>query len=128
VLYGATRLGKTVWARSLGTHYYCAGLWDMSRFDESVDYAIFDDMVGGLRAGYFAYKDWLGGQFEFTVQDKYKGKRQIKWGKPAIFITNVDPRLEMQPYNKAAIEWDWLEENAVFYEVRDTIFHANTGD
>jgi hypothetical protein len=98
----------------------------MSRFDPDVDYAIFDDMVGGLRAGYFAYKDWLGGQFEFTVQDKYKGKKQIKWGKPSIFITNVDPRAEPTPMGKNQIEWEWLEENCIFYEVTETIFRANT--
>lgn len=128
MLFGATRLGKTVWARSLGSHYYCAGLWNMADFCESVEYAIFDDMVNGLRAGYFAYKDWLGGQFEFMVQDKYKGKRRLKWGKPSIFICNRDPRDEigLDDHNKSKIEWDWLEENCVFYEVKDAIFHANT--
>nr|UBJ26165.1 replication-associated protein [Red panda feces-associated gemycircularvirus] len=115
-----------VWARSLGAHYYCAGLWDLSRFDESVEYAIFDDMVNGLRAGYFNYKDWLGGQFEFTVQDKYKHKKQIKWGKPAIYICNQDPRTDITPMGKNAIEWDWMEENCVFYECTETIFRANT--
>lgn len=101
----------------------------MARFDESVDYAIFDDMVNGLRAGYFAYKDWLGGQFEFTVQDKYKGKRQIKWGKPTIFITNEDPRNEigLELKHQSRIEWDWMDENCVFFEMKDSIFHASRG-
>uniref|UniRef100_A0AAU6S5B5 Replication associated protein n=2 Tax=unclassified Gemykolovirus TaxID=2763233 RepID=A0AAU6S5B5_9VIRU len=122
VLFGATRLGKTVWARSLGRHYYTAGLWDLAGFDESVEYAIFDDMVNGLRAGYFKYKDWMGGQFNFTVQDKYAKKKRVNWGKAAIYITNVDPRLDA---NAGDIEWDWMEENCTFYEVREPIFRAN---
>lgn len=128
MLFGATRLGKTVWARSLGNHYYCGGLWNLADFDETVEYAIFDDMANGLRAGYFQYKDWLGGQFEFMVQDKYKGKRRVKWGKPSIFICNRDPRDEigMDDHNKSKIEWDWMEENCLFYELREPIFRAST--
>nr|QCX29439.1 Replication-associated protein [Plant associated genomovirus 9] len=127
VLFGATRLGKTVWARSLGTHFHCGGLWNMSEFNESVEYAVFDDMVGGLRAGYFNYKDWMGGQFNFTVQDKYMKKRSIRWGKPTIFICNEDPRDQPPAFNdRVGLDWAWLEENCVFYEVRDAIFRANT--
>lgn len=100
----------------------------MASFDESVQYAVFDDMVNGLRAGYFAYKDWLGGQYEFTCQDKYKGKRRVKWGKSSIFICNRDPRDEIgiDDFKKSPIEWDWLEDNCVFYELKEPIFRAST--
>lgn len=100
----------------------------MASFDESVGYAIFDDMVNGLRAGYFSYKDWLGGQFEFMCQDKYKGKRRVKWGKPSIFICNRDPRDEigLERVGQASLDWAWIEENCVFYEVLSPIFRANT--
>lgn len=98
----------------------------MSEFNESVDYAVFDDMVGGLRAGYFQYKDWMGGQFNFTVQDKYAKKRSIHWGKPTIFIANEDPRdVPSFAIDKVGIDWAWMEENCIFYEVKDTIFRAN---
>lgn len=94
----------------------------MADFDESADYAVFDDMVNGLKAGYFSYKDWMGGQFEFMVQDKYKGKRRLKWGKPSIFICNRDPR----DTHYDEVDWAWMEENVVFYEVRESIFRAST--
>nr|QCX29445.1 Replication-associated protein [Plant associated genomovirus 9] len=127
VLFGATRLGKTVWARSLGTHFHCGGLWNMSEFNESVEYAVFDDMVGGLRAGYFNYKDWMGGQSNFAVLDKFMNKRSIRWGKPTIFICNEDPRDQPPAFNdRVGLDWAWLEENCVFYEVKDAIFRANT--
>jgi len=99
----------------------------MSEFNESVEYAVFDDMVGGLRAGYFNYKDWMGGQFNFTVQDKYMKKRSIKWGKATIFICNEDPRDLPPAYNdRVGLDWAWMEENCVFYEVKAPIFRANT--
>jgi hypothetical protein len=128
VLFGATRLGKTVWARSLGAHYYAGGLWDMAEFHpQEQEYAIWDDMLGGLKAGYFNYKNWLGGQFAFTIQDKYGKKKSIKWGKPSIFICNTDPRDDPPVYNdRVGMDWSWLEENCVFYEVKEAIFRANT--
>ncbi|QCX29399.1 Replication-associated protein [Plant associated genomovirus 8] len=128
VLYGATRLGKTVWARSLGAHYYAGGLWDMAEFHpQEHEYAIWDDMLGGLKAGYFNYKNWLGGQFAFTIQDKYGKKKSIKWGKPSIFICNTDPRDEPPMFNdRVGMDWAWLEDNCVFYEVKEAIFRAST--
>lgn len=96
----------------------------MDDLSENVDYAIFDDISGGF--DFFpSYKQWLGGQFQFTVTDKFKHKRTVKWGKPTIWICNQDPRLALY---KAGHEPDfgWMEENCLFYELRDFIFHAST--
>lgn len=70
----------------------------------------------------------MGGQFEFVVQDKYKGKRRIKWGKPTIFICNEDPRNEIgnEKLGASRIDWNWLEDNCLFYELHEPIFRANT--
>lgn len=115
-----------MWARSLGDHFLHAGLWNLEGFEPgSVEYVVFDDLAFGLNAGYFNYKDWLGGQMEFSCQEKYARKRRVKWGKPAIFICNVDPRLEVYPVGKQP-DWEWMDGNVVFYEVKDFIFHANT--
>lgn len=96
----------------------------MDDLPAGVDYAVFDDMQGGFN--YFpSYKQWLGGQFQFTCTDKYKHKARVLWGKPTIWVCNRDPRLEVY---KAGCEPDfsWMEENCIFYEMEDTIFHANT--
>lgn len=100
----------------------------MAEFDPvEHEYAVWDDMLGGLKAGYFNYKNWLGGQFGFTIQDKYGKKKSIKWGKPSIFICNIDPREDMELVAKGPqIDWAWMEENCVFYKVEDAIFHAST--
>lgn len=125
VLYGATRLGKTVWARSLGPHAYFGGLFNLEEFNEqSARYAIFDDIAGGF--GYVpAYKNWMGGQFEFTVSDKYKHKRSVRWGKPTIWLCNTDPRLDWYKPGSNP-DFEWMEQNCDFVELSRAIFHANT--
>lgn len=85
---------------------------------EDVQYAVFDDMQGGL--DYFhAYKFWLGCQAEFYVTDKYKGKKLIKWGKPSIYLSNSDPR------GDKGADIEWLEGNCDFVYLSETIFRAS---
>jgi hypothetical protein len=113
VLIGDSKWGKTIWARSLGRHAYFPGLFMLEGFNPDVEYAVFDDLVNGLNT-IPDYKHWLGGQFEFIVGDKYMRKRRIKWGKPAIYIANKDPRQVCQ-----GIDTDWLETNCVFVTLRE---------
>lgn len=124
VLYGATRLGKTVWARSLGAHSYFGGLFNMDLFSEDGRYAVFDDIAGGF--GFFpSYKCWMGGQFEFSVTDKYRHKRNVRWGKPAIWLCNTDPRLDWYKPGSGP-DFEWMEANCDFVELSRAIFHAST--
>lgn len=118
-MYGDTRLGKTLWARSLGRHAYFGGLFCLDEPTDDVTYAIFDDMQGGLEF-FHGYKFWLGCQSQFYATDKYKGKKLITWGKPSIWISNNDPR-----YDKNA-DIPWLEGNCTFVCVDSVIFRANT--
>lgn len=125
VLYGATRLGKTVWARSLGLHAYFGGLFNLDEFNaHDCKYAIFDDISGGF--GFFpSYKQWLGGQYEFTVSDKYKHKMSVRWGKPTIWLCNQDPRHDAyKPGGRP--DFEWMEDNCDFVEITEPIFRANT--
>ena len=119
ILWGPTRLGKTVWARSLGKHAYFGGLFSLDESLDDVDYAVFDDISGGLE--YFPhYKFWLGCQSQFYATDKYRGKRLIHWGKPSIWLSNSDPR------NDKNADVEWLQGNCVFLEIVEPIFRAST--
>lgn len=116
VLVGPTRMGKTVWARSLRQkHAYFGGLFCLDEFDEDVDYAVFDDMQGGLEF-FHAYKFWLGHQQQFYATDKYRGKKLINWGKPAIWCSNTDPRAD-----KGA-DADWLDANCTFVFINAPLY------
>ena len=81
---------------------------------EDVDYAVFDDMLGGLEF-WHQYKFWLGAQQQFYATDKYKGKRLVKWGRPCIYVHNKDPREDKNA------DIDWLEGNCVFIYVADSL-------
>lgn len=112
-------MGKTIWARSLGPHAYFGGLFSLDEPLDDAQYAVFDDISGGLE--FFPhYKFWLGCQAEFYATDKYKGKRRITWGRPSIWLSNDDPRV-----SKGA-DADWLEGNCDFIYLDTPIFHANT--
>jgi hypothetical protein len=114
-------MGKTLWARSLGPHLYFGGLFRLDDVDtENCNYAIFDDMQGGLEF-FHSYKFWLGCQAEFICTDKYRGKKRITWGKPAIYLSNRDPREDKNA------EADWLEANCIFCYLTTPIFRASTG-
>lgn len=117
--WGETRTGKTMWARSLGKHAYFGGLFSLDESIEDVDYAIFDDINGGLK--FFPnYKSWLGCQQTFYCTDKYKGKKLIHWGRPSIWLSNEDPR------TNDGVDIDWLNGNCDFVFISSPIFRANT--
>lgn len=120
-MYGPTRLGKTLWARSLGNHAYFGGLFSADEPTDGVDYAIFDDMQGGFEF-FRSYKFWLGAQTQFYVTDKYRGKKLVKWGKPSIYLCNEHPFANA---NKIGLDTDWIEGNCTIVEVTTPIFHAN---
>lgn len=115
ILYGPTRTGKTVWARSLGRHTYFNSMFNLREFDQSAEYAIFDDLIGGFDS-FKMYKTWLGCQEEFTVTDKYARKRKVKWGKPTVLLMNDSPF----GYD---VDHEWLMGNCFIVEARDQFVH-----
>uniref|UniRef100_A0A8A4XBZ4 Replication-associated protein n=1 Tax=Tarsiger cyanurus Genomoviridae sp. TaxID=2814994 RepID=A0A8A4XBZ4_9VIRU len=85
-----------------------------------VDYAVFDDLRGGIKF-FPSFKEWLGCQAWVTVKCLYREPKLVKWGKPTIYLANTDPRDEM---TNADIEW--MNKNCIFVEINSPIFHANT--
>lgn len=119
-VYGESRTGKTLWARSLGSHIYCVGLISGEECLKDVDYAVFDDIRGGIKF-FPSFKEWLGCQAYVTVKCLYREPKLRKWGKPSIWVSNTDPRNEMlQP------DVEWINANCIFVAVDSPIFRANT--
>jgi len=85
------------------------------------DYAVFDDMRGGIKF-FPSWKEWLGGQQVVTVKKLYRDPMQLKWGKPSIWLSNVDPRADLEPEDV-----NWLEGNCLFVYLGESIIsHAST--
>ncbi|AXB22598.1 replication associated protein [Lynx canadensis faeces associated genomovirus CL1 46] len=121
ILWGPSRMGKTVWARSLGDHLYFGGIFSARDIGRGgIKYAVFDDIAGGIKF-FPRFKDWLGCQMEFMVKEMYRDPHLFKWGRPAIWIANTDPRHDMSHEDVT-----WLEANCIFVEIDSAIFHANT--
>jgi hypothetical protein len=109
IIWGPSRLCKTQWARSLGKHSYFSNEWNLAGYDDTCDYAIFDDMKGGM--GSIDYKSWIGGQGQFDSTDKYSKKRRIYWSKPCIFISNDNPFEDDSRGRR--IDKEWLAANTL---------------
>lgn len=107
-LHGASRLGKTVLARSLGTHWYMNCAWNVDQYSDEAEYGVLDDIPWESLKYY--YKGLLGCQKDVTVTDKYKKKSVIKGGKPVIILTNKLPDF-------TGDEWEWLNANVSFHQV-----------
>jgi len=121
-VYGESRTGKTLWARSLGPHIYCVGLvsGDECMKAQDAEYAVFDDIRGGIKF-FPSFKEWLGCQAWVTVKCLYREPKLVKWGKPSIWLSNTDPRDHMENS-----DIDWMNKNCIFVEVNSAIFHAST--
>lgn len=120
VLFGESRFGKTVWARSLGNHIYTIGMNSGTELAkaECVDYGIFDDMRGGIKM-FPSFKEWLGSQAYVTVKQLYREPKTFCWGKPCIWLSNTDPRHDMDPSDVS-----WMEINCIFVELEFPLFNA----
>lgn len=120
ILWGRTRMGKTLLARALGKHTYFAGLFNLRAWDDECEYVILDDIQDDFRG--FSYKDWLGGQFQFASTDKYMHKKNIMLkNRPAIMCCNQNP-LERAP---PSIDRDWIRGNCVIINVDRPVCRFN---
>jgi len=90
---------------------YFNGMFDLGQWDDEAEYAIFDDWFDWTKFTF--YKSFMGAQRQFTVTDKYRRKRTVKWGKPSIIISNQRPEF---------LEPDWIEQNCFLCYLVGSLF------
>lgn len=118
VLLGGSRLGKSQWARSLGYHSYFHGLFNIDDLKLDSKYAVFDDIDFTC---FPHYKMWFGGHEDpITITGKYRAHRTITWGKPVIWVSNIDFRNLLTP--NLNLDRDWVDKNCVFVEITRPLF------
>lgn len=87
--------------------------------ETTAKYAVFDDIKGGIKF-FPGFKDWLGCQPNFMVKQLYRDPVLYKWGRPTIWVSNKDPRCELD-----TDDCEWMEGNCLFINIDSAIFHAN---
>ena len=113
-MVGPTRLGKTEWARSLGHHMYYCNMFDLSSWDQSAEYIIFDDIDFDFMT---AAKAFWGAQREFSLTDRYRKKKTVQFGKPLIFLCNADQDPQFKKH------WNqWYIDNCIRVEVTNKFY------
>lgn len=107
-------MGKTEWARCLGTHIYWMGMKDLDLWNNSASYLVMDDIPWEFVPD---KKAFFGAQRQITLTDKYKRKRTVAWGKPLIFLCNYDLRLKLD--NDEA---KWYNDVCIFEELHKELY------
>ncbi|AGO64048.1 AC1 [Sweet potato leaf curl Henan virus] len=120
VIEGPSRIGKTVWARSLGPHNYLCGHLDLSPkvYSNSAWYNVIDD----VNPQYLKhFKEFMGAQKDWQSNCKYGKPVQIKGGIPTIFLCNPGEgssfKLWLDKPEQGALKI-WATANALFCDVQ----------
>nr|UUC10269.1 AC1 protein [Sweet potato leaf curl virus] len=120
VIEGPSRIGKTVWARSLGPHNYLCGHLDLSPkvYSNSAWYNVIDD----VNPQYLKhFKEFMGAQKDWQSNCKYGKPVQIKGGIPTIFLCNPGEgssfKLWLDKPEQEALK-NWALKNAIFCDVQ----------
>ena len=114
-LVGPTRTGKSAWARSIGTHMYFQGMFNLDDWDNNARYAVFDDIEWKYMPN---KKQFIGCQSNFVVTDRYRKKRTVDYGLPTIICMNHDNYQAVQ----ADPMYDWVLGNSVVVIVNNKLF------
>lgn len=95
---------------------YWNGMVNLDDWDDEAEYAIMDDFNWDFVP---CKKAFFGAQKQFTITDKYRKKKTVKWGKPLIYLCNPDA----DPFKTMAnIEKDWYDENCIYSEITNKLY------
>nr|CCH75840.1 replication initiation protein [Tomato yellow leaf curl virus] len=126
IIEGDSRTGKTMWARSLGTHNYLCGHLDLSPKVYSNDawYNVIDDVDPHYLKH---FKEFMGAQRDWQSNTKYGKPIQIKGGIPTIFLCNPGPTSSYREYldeEKNISLKNWALKNATFVTLYEPLFSS----
>lgn len=122
VLVGPSRLGKTAWARSLGEHVYVAGAFNAELFKRRYGYFVFDDVAPIADSLKRCWKQWFGGQRDFTVTGKYVKAFHVAGGVPSILCLNED---DFDEYFAEKCRSAWSRENLIVVNVLTPLYRTS---
>lgn len=117
-LIGASKLGKTHWARSIvQPHIYWKNMVNLDEWNPDAKLLIMDDFDEWKWVP--NPKGYLTQAGECTVTDKYKKKRKVIVNMPAIYLTNDAP---IHASGMLLSEDPYWKENGTFVRVYDKMY------
>ncbi|UMM45350.1 replication-associated protein [Galium leaf distortion virus] len=128
IIEGSSRTGKTMWARSLGSHNYISGHLDFNPrvYSDEVEYNVIDDVA----PTYLKLKHWkelIGAQRDWQSNCKYGKPVQIKGGIPAIVLCNPGEGSSYKDFlekDENASLKAWTLDNAEFVFLDSPLYQA----
>ncbi|AQT01552.1 Rep [Sida golden yellow spot virus] len=129
IIEGDSRTGKTMWARSLGSHNYLSGHLDFNSrvYSNEAEYNVMDDIT----PQYLKLKHWkelIGAQRDWQSNCKYGKPVQIKGGIPSIVLCNPGEGASYKDYldkEENASLRAWTLHNAKFIFLDSPLYQAN---
>lgn len=116
-LIGATKLGKTHWARSIvEPHVYWKNMVNLDTWNPDAQLIIFDDVDWKWMPNPKGYLTQAG---ECTVTDKYKKKKTINVHMPAIYLCNDMP---LNDQGVPLCDDTYWKDNGMFIRVYDKMY------
>lgn len=119
MLVGASKYGKTHWARSLGRHIHFREQYSLDAYDAEADYVVFDDLpmerVHGIKC-------WVGSMGEFWDTDKFRPKMKIKWGPKKCCIILCNPGVDWRFSDIWKKESEWYNCNVEVIEINQNMY------
>ncbi|AFV48342.1 rolling-circle replication protein [Blechum interveinal chlorosis virus] len=132
IVEGDSRTGKTMWARSLGSHNYLSGHLDFNSrvYSNEVEYNVIDD----VSPQYLKLKHWkelIGAQRDWQSNCKYGKPVQIKGGIPSIVLCNPGEGSSYKDFldkeENSALK-AWTLHNAKFIFLNSPLYQTTTQD
>lgn len=120
-LVGPTRTGKTAWSRSLGPHVYISGAFNANLFKSAYRYFVFDDVAPIAESLKRSWKQWFGGQSNFTTTGKYVKPFTVVGGVPSILCLNED---DYEEHFQDKLQSSWSRENIIFVKVVTPLYRT----
>jgi len=96
---------------------YFAGMFNLDSWDPLAEYIVLDDIDFKFLPN---KKQLLGCQWEFNLSDKYRKKRHVQFGLPAILLCNEDGWSDIQE----SPEFPWLGGNMSMVFIYEKFFNA----
>nr|QBY34649.1 replication associated protein [Chilli leaf curl virus]WIF29814.1 replication associated protein [Chilli leaf curl virus] len=123
VIEGDSRTGKTMWAKSLGTHNYLCGHLELSPHIYSNDawYNLIDDVD---RHHLKHFKQFMGAQRDLQSSTKYGKPVQFKGAIPTIFLCSPGARSSYKEFldeKKNSALRSWAIHNAFFITLEEPL-------